>query len=133
HDDDVAVVSGGVDGPTDAESAGDLVAHAGERVLDVIAERVTGPPELLQIPGQGPGGLDDDVAGAGGPVDGSDDLGLTGQLSIGVGSGGVDLGGPVRLLGLDPAAVVRLDPEPAEAGGQSLQSRPGVGDRKSVV
>src|SRR5699024_7255415 len=67
-------------------------------------------------------------AGAGGPVDGSDDLGLTGQLSIGVGGGGVDLGGPVRLLGLDPAAVVRLDPEPAEAGAQPLQSRPGVGD-----
>ena len=44
-----------------AEAAGDLVAHAGEGVLDVVAERIAHAPELVQVAGQRARGLHDDV------------------------------------------------------------------------
>ena len=52
-------------GQLDPEPAGDLVAHAGVAVLDVVALRVAGPPQLVQVAGQRAGGADDDVARAG--------------------------------------------------------------------
>ena len=46
----------------DAEPAGDLVAHAREAVLDVIAAGRRRAPQLVQLPRQRAGGADHDVA-----------------------------------------------------------------------
>ncbi len=59
-----------------AQSARDLVAHAGIAVLQVIALGVARPPELVQVTGQAPRGAHDDVAGLRKGVDDPDDLGL---------------------------------------------------------
>ncbi len=128
HDDGLPIVSGGVDRAPDAEAAGDLVAHARERVFDVVAERITRAPELLQITGQGAGGLNDDVARACGSVDRTDDLGLTRQCCIGGCCGRVDDGRPVRALTVDLRTQLRAHPELAEAVVQSADPLPRVGD-----
>ena len=54
---DVAVGTG----QSDAEAAGDLVTHAGVAVLDVVALRVPGPPQLVQVTGHRAGRADHDV------------------------------------------------------------------------
>ena len=59
HREDLAIGRGHLD----PERAGDLVAHAGVAVLDVVLLGVPGTPQHLQVPGQAAGGLDDDVAG----------------------------------------------------------------------
>ena len=46
----------------DAEAAGDLVAHAGVAVLDVVALGVAGAPQLVQVAGHRAGRADHDVA-----------------------------------------------------------------------
>ena len=61
HDVDVAVLAGRIGRELHAETAGDLVAHAGEAVLDVVALGVAGPPELVQVSRHGAGGADHDV------------------------------------------------------------------------
>ena len=48
-------------GQLDAETAGDLVAHARVAVLDVVALRIPRPPELVQVARHRAGGADDDV------------------------------------------------------------------------
>ena len=46
----------------DADPAGDLVAHAGIAVFEVVAERRARPPQLVQFARQSARGADDDVA-----------------------------------------------------------------------
>src|SRR5207248_6746420 len=69
------------------ESARDLVAHARIPVLDVILLAIARPPELVQVPGHGPGGADHDVAGSREFVDRADDLRLRSEERR-VGKGG---------------------------------------------
>ena len=66
----------------DAESARNLVAHAGVAVLDVVAVRVRDPPELVQLAGHRAGGADDDVARSRRIVDGADHLALRRQRGV---------------------------------------------------
>src|SRR5438105_567222 len=63
-------------GELDAESAGDLVAHARVAVLHVVAVRIGYFPELVQVAGHRARSTDDDVARACGVVDGADDFAL---------------------------------------------------------
>jgi hypothetical protein len=58
-----------------AQAAGDLIPHAGVAVLDVVALRVPGAPQLMQVTRHGPGGADHHVGRLRGLVDGPDDLG----------------------------------------------------------
>ena len=58
HDEHVAVSSA----ISHAEAAGDLVAHAGVAVLDVVALGIPGPPELVQVTGHRAGRAHHDVA-----------------------------------------------------------------------
>ena len=61
HDHDVAVLAGVEGGHLDAQAAGDLVAHAGEAVLHVVALAVAGAPQLVEVAGHRAGGADHDV------------------------------------------------------------------------
>ena len=72
HDEHVAVRAG----QPDAEPAGDLVAHAGVAVLDVVALRVPDLPQLVQVTGHRAGGAHDDVARVGEVVDQAEHLAL---------------------------------------------------------
>ena len=135
HDDDVARVLRrpgplglGHGGPLDPEPAGDLVAHAGERVLDVVAEGVLDPPHLVQVTGQRARRAHDDVAVVHGLVDGPDDLVLAGQRQVPLGERRVHGRVPALLLTLDGRREVRTDPVPAERPRQFDERLAGVGD-----
>ena len=52
-----------------AKAASDLVAHAGEPVLDMVAAGLAGAPQLVQLPRQAAGGADHDAARAGRAID----------------------------------------------------------------
>ena len=82
HHEDVAVRAG----QPDAEPAGDLIAHAGVAVLDVVALRVAGPPELVQVSRHRAGRTHHDVAGIGQLVDQADHL-VLGEQPVGAGFG----------------------------------------------
>ena len=69
-------------GQLDAQSAGDLVAHARVAVLDVVALRVPRAPELVQVARHRAGGADDDVRRSRRVVDGADHLALSGQRLV---------------------------------------------------
>ena len=60
------------DGQLHPEPARHLVAHAGVAVLHVVALRVAGPPQLVQVAGQRAGRADDDVPRPGHVVDHAD-------------------------------------------------------------
>src|SRR2546430_1377370 len=87
HDVDLTVGAGELR----PEAAGDLVAHARVPVLDVVALRVPGAPQL--VPGAGPrtGGAHDHVARTGQVVDRADHLGLRGQRDMAQGIGPLDV------------------------------------------
>ena len=83
HDEDVPVRVRGVEHRhRRAQPPGDLVAHAGVAVLDVVALRVPGAPQLVQVARHRAGGADDDVPGRGDLVDHADHLGLRGQRAV---------------------------------------------------
>ena len=65
HDEHVAVLAASSDRQLDAEPAGDLVAHAREAVLDVVALAVAGAPQLVQVAGHRSRRADHDVRGRG--------------------------------------------------------------------
>ena len=67
----------------DAEPAGELVAHAGEAVLEVVAAGRAGAPELVQFARQAARGADDDRVARRMPVDRAQHLGVRGPLGIG--------------------------------------------------
>ena len=60
----------------DAHGGRDLVAHAGEGVLDVVLDGGLGLPQGLQVAGHRAGGIDDHVLIAHQLVEGAEDLGL---------------------------------------------------------
>src|SRR5690606_35214643 len=112
---------------------GDLVAHAGVAVLDVVALRIAGTPQLVQLAGHRPGGAHDDVARSGDLVDRTDDLALRGQRAVPArvraGHGLVPRAGePGRLV-----AVGGLRGPAVERRGEGLDARPGVGDQGDPV
>ena len=72
HGEDLAI--GG--GHLDPECAGDLIAHAGVAVLDVVLLRVSRAPQLVQVARHRAGGTDDDVAWTRRVIDRPDDLTL---------------------------------------------------------
>src|SRR5207248_493799 len=59
-----------------AEPSGDLVAHAGKSILEVIAEALLGLPVPVQLPGQAARGADHDVRCPRGSLYRTDDLGI---------------------------------------------------------
>ena len=59
-----------------SQAAGDLVPHAGVAVLDVVALRVTRPPQLVEVARHRPCGAHDDVTRCAYLVDHPDYFGL---------------------------------------------------------
>src|SRR5690606_40776229 len=120
-----------------AETAGDLVAHAGVAVLDVVALRVLRAPQLVEVARHGPRGARADVSRAADLVDGADDLGLRGQppvlgrvrpVALGVPLGGQGpcplpvgagraVAGQGGVQGADALLRVRDDGDAPELGG----------------
>ncbi|MBV8662193.1 MAG: hypothetical protein JO107_03730, partial [Hyphomicrobiales bacterium] len=70
----------------DADAAGDLVAHAGIAVFDVIAERRARLPELVQFAGQPAGGADDDVVSIARALQGAEHLRVARRRRVGGGA-----------------------------------------------
>ena len=128
-------------GEADADRGGDLVAHAGVPVLDVVGLAVAHPPQLVQVARHGAGGAEHDVARVGELVDRSQHLALRQQaLGQGVGHlgrrvvGRLDLGvplGPQRGL---PLAVSGCHGIPLQCRGERGEGLAGVGhDREPGV
>ncbi len=70
------------DGELDAHRSRDLVAHAGERVLEVVLLGGARTPQGLQVAGHRAGGVDHDVVVAHQLVQGAEDLGLGRQRLV---------------------------------------------------
>ncbi len=79
HDHDLAL---GV-GQADAQPGRDLVAHAGEAVLDVIGLRVVDSPQPEEVAGQAAGGADHGGLAPDRVVDDPDHLGLAEVARLG--------------------------------------------------
>ncbi len=128
HDEDVPVGAGHLD----AEPAGDLVAHAGVAVLDVVPLRVAGAPQLVQVAGHRPGRAHHDVPRAGELVDRPDHLGLGGQRPVpervGLLHGRVPGGGQSGR----PLLVRRRRRPAGEGSGQRHEGLAGVGDQRDA-
>ena len=94
-------------GHLDPERAGDLVAHAGERVLHVVLLRVLRPPQHLQVAGHGAGRLHDRRVRTDHLVERAQHLGLRGQrLMVEVVGLVDDAVPPLQVLGV--GADIRL-------------------------
>jgi hypothetical protein len=103
-------------GHLDPECAGDLVAHAGVPVLDVVLLGVPRPPQHLEVPGEAAGGLHEHVAGVAELVHRPDHLGLGRQRRV-VGVEGLvdDPRPPPRRLPVGGCVAVG-DPVPRQCG-----------------
>jgi len=66
----------------DAQAPGDLIPHARVAVFQVVAFRIAGSPQLVQIPGQAAGGTDDHVLRARKPIDDTDDFALADRDAV---------------------------------------------------
>src|SRR5438874_7917808 len=125
HDVHVAVGAG----QPRAQAAGDLVAHAGVPVLDVVALRIPGPPQLVQVARHRTGGAHDHVARPGAVVDRADHLGLGRQRFVAQVVGALHDAVP---LGGEPACAVAVrgvDRPAGKVATQGKQRFPGVRDQ----
>ena len=114
-----------------AESAGDLVAHAGVAVLDVVAHRVAHLPELVQVAGHRAGRADHHVPRVGEVVDETEHLALREPAVLGHRGrvvGLVDGGEPGGLQRGVLVDVLLRHLVVGERLGQGLQGLPGVRD-----
>ena len=69
-------------GQLHAQSAGDLVAHAGVSVFDMVSVLVAGPPELVKFAGKAARGADDHRVFFERLVDGAKNVGIGWQIAF---------------------------------------------------
>ena len=112
-----------------ADAAGDLVAHARVAVLDVVALRVAGAPELVQVARHRARGADDDARRRRGVVDRAEHLALRRQRPVARASRGAPPRRPTRPLSRAASArYASSTDQPSSADGQPLERDPRVGD-----
>lgn len=119
-------------GQRDADGRGDLVAHAGVPVLHVVLVLRPGPPQLVQVAGEGAGRVDQDVGVVDQGVEQTEHLGLGGRgvlrrLRDGVGP--VDAALPAGPLRRVPRSVRRVRPVAADRDPELVEPLAGVGDQ----
>ena len=115
----------------DAEAAGDLVAHAGIAVFEVVAAGLLRLPELVQFARQAAGGVDHDRVGRGHALHGADHLRVGRRHGVGRASDrcrGFGPGGaaalrspwpPGRASVCQPASAADSSSSPARASATS--------------
>src|SRR5207249_2203039 len=113
-----------------AQPSGDLVAHAGEAVLQVIARGLLGLPVLVQLPGQAPRGADQDVGRLRSSLHRTDDLGVRWQWLIARGGEGLRRRAPAAALRMRALYPGIRSPPLTERLAQLTQPLPRVRDQR---
>src|SRR3990172_6469846 len=113
-----------------AQAPGDLVAHAGVAVLQVIAFGVSRAPELVQVPRQAARRADHDVLGLRQAVHRSDDLALTQGRTVPDAVDAVHFRSPFLPQSRDARSVFVTHTETLEPFRELLEGYPGVRDQR---
>lgn len=118
----------------DSDGCGDLVAHAGVAVFDVVLVARAGPPQLVEVAGERARRIDQDVVPGDQRVEYAEDLGLGGARVVGRGRvGGVHPRLPRRLQPRTLGLVRRRYLVPLQRLVQGGKARAGVPDQLSAA